>query len=432
MSSYSSSTALPTPSPTAEAAPAAADAPVQTALPSGPAPFDAALASLRPAAAAVPAPPPTATQALPGLVGNTPVLWVSEPFASEERGFWAKIEGANPGGIKDRPALHMLAAARNRGELQPGAPVIESTSGTLGLGLALAGLALGHPVTLVADPGLEPSMRTLLGAHGATHEMVERPHAQGGWQEARRARVAELTAQQPGSFVPDQYSNPDNVSAYTPLALELATQLGRIDVLVCSVGTGGHSAGLQRTLAPLFPHLEVVGVDTVGSTIFGQQVAPRLMRGLGSSIYPRNIAYDAFSEVHWIAANEAVWAARALASSSYTSGGWSVGAVAIVAGWLARTRPVGTRIAAVFCDGPHRYLETVYDDDYCREHDLLDRPPADDPDVLDHPADAQVERWTRCARVVDPLADPRLRDETTGAGRGTPPQAQQTSRGNAA
>lgn len=407
------------PSRRADAAPASAAldphlapavAAVQTALPSGPAPFDAALASLQPAAAAVPAPPPTATQALPGLVGNTPVLWVSEPFADGGRGFWAKIEGANPGGIKDRPALHMVAAARSRGELRPGAPVIESTSGTLGLGLALAGLALGHPVTLVADPGLEPSMRTLLTAHGATLEMVERPHPKGGWQEARRERVAELRAQQPGAWVPDQYNNPDNVIAYTPLGLELATQLGRIDVLVCSVGTGGHSAGLYRTLAPLFPHLELVGVDTTGSTIFGQQVAPRLMRGLGSSIYPRNVAYEAFSEVHWVAAHEAVWAARTLASSSYTSGGWSVGGVALVAGWLARTRPEGTRIAAVFCDGPHRYLETVYDDQYCREHDLLDRPPADHPELIEHPADGQVGRWTRCDRVVDPLEDARLRD----------------------
>ena len=352
----------------------------------------------------VPAPPPQAAQSLPGLIGNTPVLWVSEPLTATGRGFWAKLEGANPGGIKDRPGMHMVTSARARGDLPAHGRIIESTSGTLGLGLALAGLALSHPVTLVADPGLEPSMRRLLASHGAEVEVVAQPHPTGGWQQARRDRVGQLREQVPDSWCPDQYNNPDNVAAYTPLALELAAQLGRIDVLVCSVGTGGHSAGVYRALRLLNPELRLVGVDTIGSTIFGQPARTRLMRGLGSSIYPRNVDYEAFSEVHWVAANEAVWACRALARSHYASGGWSVGAVGLVAGWLANTNPATTRIAAIFPDGPHRYLETVYDDDYCRTHDLLDRPPAADPDELGHPMAAEVSRWTRCTTVVDPMA----------------------------
>ncbi|WP_249026107.1 pyridoxal-phosphate dependent enzyme, partial [Mycobacterium marseillense] len=76
------------------------------------------------------------------LVGNTPVLRVSAPLSPPGRGFWAKLEGFNPGGsMKDRPALHMVEAARARGELTPGARIVESTSGSLGLGLALAGQA---------------------------------------------------------------------------------------------------------------------------------------------------------------------------------------------------------------------------------------------------------------------------------------------------
>jgi cysteine synthase len=356
-----------------------------------------------PAAQEVPAPPPRAANALPSLIGNTPVLWVSEPLAPAGRGFWAKLEGANPGGIKDRPGLHMVAAARARGDLPEGGRIIESTSGTLGLGLALAGLALNHPVTLVADPGLEPSMRRLLRSHGTELEIVSEPHPVGGWQQARRERVAQLREQQPYSWCPDQYNNPDNVAAYSRLALELAAQLGRVDVLVCSVGTGGHSAGVYGTLRYLSPGVRLVGVDTVGSTIFGQPARPRLMRGLGSSIYPRNVDYGAFSEVHWVAPAEAVWSCRALARSQYVSGGWSVGAVALVAGWLARTCPPDTRIAAVFPDGPHRYLETVFDDEYCAAHGLLAGPPAADPDEIGHPLAAEVRRWTRCTQVVDPL-----------------------------
>ncbi|MFE0172384.1 PLP-dependent cysteine synthase family protein [Streptomyces sp. NPDC059002] len=348
------------------------------------------------------------------LVGNTPVLRVSRPFTPPDRGFWAKLEGFNPGGIKDRPGLHMVERARTRGDLKPGHPIVESTSGTLGLGLALAGMVYGHPVTLVTDPGLEPSMTRLLAAYGATVDVVPEAHPTGGWQQARRERVVELLAERLGAWCPDQYHNPDNVSAYTPLALELASQVGHIDVLVCSVGTGGHSAGVSRVLHQLYPDMRLVGVDTVGSTIFGQPARPRLMRGLGSSIYPRNVAYDSFSEVHWVAPAESVWACRQLATSHYATGGWSVGAVALVAGWLARTQPRDTRIVAIFPDGPQRYLETVYSDEYCAEHGLLGLPPAPEPEVVGRPDEKEITRWTRCTQVADPIvptAEPR---ETEG------------------
>jgi hypothetical protein len=84
------------------------------------------------------------------LIGNTPLLHID---AGGGRGYWAKLESANPGGIKDRAALHMVNRARDRGELESGAPIVESTSGTLGLGLALVAGALGHPLTVVTDPG---------------------------------------------------------------------------------------------------------------------------------------------------------------------------------------------------------------------------------------------------------------------------------------
>jgi len=172
---------------------------------------------------------------------------------------------------------------------------------------------------------------------------------------------------------------------------------------VCSVGTGGHSAGVTRVLREANPDLKLIGVDTIGSTIFGQPAAAtRLMRGLGSSIYPRNVDYAAFAEAHWVAPAEAVWACRTLASTYFISGGWSVGAVALVAGWAARAYRPGTTIVAIFPDGPLRYFDTIYSDDFCRGHDLLLAARPREPAVITDPTDQVVQSWTRCTTVRDP------------------------------
>ena len=248
---------------------------------------------------------------------------------------------------------------------------------------------------------MEPIITRMLTAYGAHVDVVSEPHPVGGWQQARKERIAELLAADPDAWCPDQYNNPDNVDAYQQLAIELVDQLGDIDVLVCSVGTGGHSAGVARVLRQFNPDLHLIGVDSIGSTIFGQPATARVMRGLGSSIYPRNVDYGAFTEVHWVAPAEAVWASRTLAATHYTSGGWSVGAVALVAGWAARTYPSDTTIAAIFPDGPQRYFDTVYNDDYCQRHDLLGKPPSE-PQEISTPFEAIITQWTRCTSVVDP------------------------------
>ncbi len=96
------------------------------------------------------------------------------------------------------------------------------------------------PVTLVTDPGMEPIIQRMLTAYGAEVDLVTEPHPEGGWQQARRDRVMQILATDESAWYPDQYNNPpDNVDAYRGLALEVQAQLGHIDLLVCSVGTGG-------------------------------------------------------------------------------------------------------------------------------------------------------------------------------------------------
>ncbi|MBV1938796.1 pyridoxal-phosphate dependent enzyme [Streptomyces sp. BV286] len=349
--------------------------------------------------------PLTASPANPdllALLGRTPLARVTTDLPCPQPGFWAKLEGLAAGGMKARAAVSMLLGARDRGELRPGAPVVESTSGTLGIGLAFAGQALGHPIVLVGDTELEPSMRQLLRAYGARLELVDRPAGVGGWQAARLARLRELLGALPDAYWPDQYNNPDNIAGYASLAAELATQLDHLDVLVCSVGTGGHSAGVVGPLRRHWPGLRLIGVDATGSTIFGQPARPRLMRGLGSSIHPRNVAYEAFDEVHWVGPAESADACRRLARGSFVSGGWSTGAVALVSAWAARVHP-GAVVATVFPDGPHRYLGTVYDDDFAAAHGLDPANAATRPVEIPHAHAVEATGWVRCATVTDPL-----------------------------
>jgi cysteine synthase A len=206
-----------------------------------------------------------------------------------------------------------------------------------------------------------------------------------------------LLATQPGAWCPDQYDNPDNVAAYVSLADELAAQLGRIDILVCSVGTGGHSAGIFRVLQRYFPHLRLIGVDTIGSTIFGQPATSRLMRGLGSSIHPGNVDYDAFDEVHWVAPH--VPSPRGDASRHRRLECRRGGAMAV-----ARTHDPDVRVAAVFPDGPQRYFDTIYNDKYCAHHALMNTAPPADPDLICSTGERVVQHWTRCGTVTDPAA----------------------------
>lgn len=341
-------------------------------------------------------------------VGHSPLVRIDTPVPRPHPGYFAKIESLGFGGLKARSALSMLVGARRRGELRDGARIVESTSGTLGVGLAYVAQPLGHPVTLVVDRELEPAMRNLLKALGATLEIVETPHPTGGWQQARLDVLHHILAADPGAYWPNQYDNPDNAAGYHGLADEIVEGLAkhgidRADALVCSVGTGGHSSGVGLRLRQLWPNLRIIGVDAVGSAIFGQPAASRVMRGLGSNVHPGNVQYGMFDEVHWAGPREAVHACRALARGGFHTGGWSTGAAATVAGWAAARWP-GT-VVTIFPDGPDRYLRSIFDDDWCHRHRLLD-PPRTSPHEIDDCHDP-TGCWTRCQSVQapDPIID---------------------------
>ncbi|MEV0899959.1 pyridoxal-phosphate dependent enzyme [Actinoplanes sp. NPDC049802] len=331
-------------------------------------------------------------------IGHTPLVRLRIDEAPEVE-VYAKLELQNLFGMKDRVARNMILEARRTGALRPGAPIIESSSGTMALGIGIVGTALGHDVHIVTDPRIDTVTLAKLRAMGCRVHVVEAMSGQ-GWQSARLELLDRLITDLPGAFWPQQYSNPDNPGAYRLLAAEILDDLGPIDVLVGSVGSGGSLCGTARALRAVHPELRVVGVDAVGSVLFGQPDLPgRLQSGLGNSLLPKNLDRRLIDEVHWLNDAEAFESTRDLARQQQIFGGNTSGSVYRVLRHLAtRARP-GTRIAGIFPDRGDRYTDTIYSDDYWARHGLADIGTAADPETVE--PRRVVRRWSRSTRDGD-------------------------------
>ncbi|MGH8999447.1 MAG: cysteine synthase family protein [Acidimicrobiia bacterium] len=272
--------------------------------------------------------------------------------------------------MKLLPARHILDVAGQRGQLEPGTVVIETTSGTFGLALAMECSLRGHPLILVSDPAVDPALRRRLRDLGARVVIVERPAVVGGLQQARLDKVAELCRRHPRHFLPSQYANPDNPAAYLALADFLTEALGPVDCLVGPVGSGGSMCGTSAFLRTHSPWMSAVAVDTPGSVLFGQADTPRRVRGLGNSLMPANLDHAVFDDVHWVSDAAAFGATRLLHRRHALFMGPTSGAAWLVADWWARAHP-DARVVVLLPDEGHRYQDTVYDDDWLTRHHLL-------------------------------------------------------------
>ncbi|OIK26860.1 pyridoxal-phosphate dependent enzyme [Streptomyces malaysiense] len=329
---------------------------------------------------------------LADAIGKTPLVRLR---LGEARGVevYAKLELQNLFAMKDRVARNIILEARRLGTLRPDAPVVESSSGTMALGVALVGRSLGHEVHIVTDPRIDPVTLAKLRALGCRVHIVAAMTSH-GWQSARLERLAELMAELPGAFWPQQYTNPDNPGAYRELAGELLADLGHIDTVVGAVGSGGSLCGTSRALRESLPALKVVGVDCVGSALFGQPDVPqRLQSGLGNSLLPKNLDRSLVDEVHWLNDHEAFAATRDLAREQQIFAGNTSGSVYRVLGDLARRAEPGSRIVGIMPDRGDRYADTVYSDEHWDTHRLHELPAPERPSVI--PAGQTALSWSR-------------------------------------
>jgi cysteine synthase len=269
--------------------------------------------------------------------------------------------------MKIYPAWKCLETATSQGLVNSSTLIVESSSGTMALGLAIVCRWAGNKLVVVSDYACDSLIQTKLRDLGAVVEIVPAPAAVGGYQRARLDRLNEIRSRTKDCWWVNQYDNCGNAESYSDFAVQLIETLGRVDCLVGAVGSGGSVCGTARFLRTRFPNLRVIGVDTLRSVLFGQPDGPRELRGLGNSVHPKNLDHTAFDEVHWVTAAEAYTATRLLHQQTALFRGGTSGAAWLVAKHWADQHP-GSNVVCLFPDDGYRYLDSIYNDRYMQEN----------------------------------------------------------------
>ncbi|MFO8114250.1 MAG: PLP-dependent cysteine synthase family protein [Halorubrum sp.] len=289
---------------------------------------------------------------------GSPLVRVDSP---PETTVAAKVESRNPGGsAKDRPALYMVEAAEESGELVAGDGIVEPTSGNTGIGLAMVGAVKGYDVTLVMPDGKSVERRRLMRAYGAEVELVE------GDISAAKARADELEAEA-GMVQLRQFENPANPRAhYETTGPEVLEQVGdrTVDALVAGVGTGGTLSGVGRRLREAFPDVRIDAVEPSDNAVLsGGEPGNDRFQGMGPGFVAPNLDVDLVDEVHTVDIEDAEAECRRLAREEGLLVGQSSGASNLAAkdvaaelresGAYAGDEPL---VVTVYWDSGERYL----------------------------------------------------------------------------
>jgi cysteine synthase len=288
-------------------------------------------------------------------IGNTPHIRMNKLFGTTHK-VYVKSERSNPGGsIKDRIALAMVEAAEKSGELQPGATIIEPTSGNTGVGLALVAAVKGYKLILVMPDSMSIERRRLMLAYGASFDLTPREKGMKG----AIARAHELAASTPGAWVPQQFENPANIDVHVrTTAIEIANDFpDGVDYIITGVGTGGHLSGVAQVLKAKWPNLKVFAVEpTASPVISGGAPAPHPIQGIGAGFIPKNLKTELLDGVIQVEAEAAREYGRRSAREEGLLVGISSGATLAAIAQKLPEIPEGATVLGFNYDTGERYL----------------------------------------------------------------------------
>jgi cystathionine beta-synthase len=327
-------------------------------------------------------PPDSALQ----LIGRTPLVRL-RGFDTGPCELYLKLESQNPGGsIKDRIGLSMVAAAERGGQVGPDRPrLVEATAGNTGLGLALVAAQRGYHLTLVVPDKMSQEKVLHLKALGAevllTRSDVEKGHPD--YYQDLALRIA----REERAFYVNQFGNPANPLAHeTTTGPEIAEQLGgRLDAMVCGVGSGGTITGLSRFFARAIPECEMVLADPEGSVLAGYvrtgavgKAGSWLVEGIGEDFVPPICDLSRVRRAYSIPDRESLETARALLRRAGILAGSSSGTLLAAALRYCREQTRPTRVCTLVCDSGNKYLSKMFSDDWMADEGLADRAPEGD------------------------------------------------------
>ncbi|BCA53002.1 cysteine synthase [Nitrospira sp. KM1] len=290
------------------------------------------------------------------LIGNTPLIRLNRLSPDGGATIYAKLESANPGGsVKDRICLNMINEAERSGRLEPGATIVEPTSGNTGIGLALVAAIRGYKLILVMPETMSLERVSLLSSYGA--DLVRTP----GWESMLGSiREAEkIVAGHPSYFMPDQFSNPANPAVHrSTTAPEIWNALqGRFDAFVAGVGTGGTITGCGEVFKERNPAVQIIAVEPATSPVLsGGAAGPHKIQGIGAGFVPPILNRKLIDRVVTVTDEEAFQTAKALAKAEGLLVGISSGANVHAATRVAQELGPGKTVVTVLCDTGERYI----------------------------------------------------------------------------
>ncbi len=295
-------------------------------------------------------------------VGHTPMIQLNHMTGPEDARILVKYEGLNIGGsIKTRTALKMVEEAEKRGDLKPDSIIVEPTSGNQGIGLALVGAVKGYRVIIIMPDSVSHERRLLVSQYGAEVRLVHDDNNIGECIQNCIKLAKQMQDEDPKVFVPDQFSNPDNLKAHLEATgLEILEQVdGPIDAFCSGIGTGGTISGIGRVLKERNPQIQICAVEPENAAILsGGSIGTHLQMGIGDGLIPDILDQHIYDMIFIVTDEEAMQTTKMLAKKEGILCGISSGTNVCAAIKLARLLGKGKTVVTVLPDTGERYFST--------------------------------------------------------------------------
>src|SRR5574344_486092 len=292
------------------------------------------------------------------LIGKTPLVKVQKLNTGVAE-IALKLEFFNPSSsVKDRAAYYMLKEAKSKGLIDKDTVIIEPTSGNTGIGLAMCCAVMGLKIIITMPESMSLERRKMIGAYGA--ELVLTPADKG--MQGAVDKAVELSKKYKNSFIPYQFSNPDNVLSHIETTSKeiFDDTEGKVDIVVAGIGTGGTAVGIAKGLKELKPSVEVYGIEPYESPLLSKGEAhPHKIQGIGAKFVPELYNKEVLDGIITIKGDDAIKMAKEVAVKEGVLVGISSGANLKAATDLAqKAENKGKLIVAIMCDTGERYLTT--------------------------------------------------------------------------